>query len=444
MPSSTHLQVPWQSSSPVVVPNTVRDAELLVRQYAITLREADKKAVVNAFANADYAMGASHLWRRSVSRLRARLAKLGMQFLGEMLNRVDISDQSNPDAVLTEADTIYLAEALGFVDATGARRLRTSLELVSHFDSDNATEEMSVSEAETVARASIQYVLGSEETGASLDFSKFRERLLTTDLGRSDTAVEGLLASPLFFIRTALRTLIAAIKTEQGAKLEHTLANLNMLLPNMWAALTDEDRSSVGTAFAEISNEGDRPSAIAGLRKALMRVQGFDYVPESLRSNSFKRAAQAVLTAHHNLNNFYNEPEPTRQLASMGTSIPRPAVAECLRAYLSVYLGNPYGQCWEAANIAHKELKKLPATLWEGYFTRIFAGQDDILRKLESSRSRARWVGLARELNFGDLTVPSGTVRKLLEASCAGNELQVTRFATSLLADFRGENILAA
>ena len=135
--------------------------------------------------------------------------------------------------------------------------------------------------------------------------------------------------------------------------------------------------------------------------------------------------------------------EPTRQLASMGTSIPRPAMAECLRAYFSVYLGNYYSQCWEAATIAHNELKRLPATVWEHYFTRIFAGQDDILRKLEEAKPRARWITLARELNFAALTGPSGAVRRLLDASGAGQDISVARFAGDLLAAFRGERVSA-
>ena len=116
----------------------------MVRDYALTLRDSDRAALADAFQNHHYGMGSGHLWRRAMSRLRARLAKLGMQFLAEMLNREDISESTPPDTALTDSDTIYLAEALGFVDITGAQRLRTSFETVAHFDREEATEGMSV------------------------------------------------------------------------------------------------------------------------------------------------------------------------------------------------------------------------------------------------------------------------------------------------------------
>ena len=70
---------------------------------------------------------------------------------------------------------------------------------------------------------------------------------------------------------------------------------------------------------------------------------GFDYVPESLRSATFTRAAKEVLAAHESYQNFYNEPAPMQALASLGSTIPAPAFPLCMKATLSVVLGNQYG-----------------------------------------------------------------------------------------------------
>jgi hypothetical protein len=51
---------------------------------------------------------------------------------------------------------------------------------------------------------------------------------------------------------------------EERVRLEHSLANLNALLPNMWRKLADDDKGGVGTTFAELSNVGNRPTALAG------------------------------------------------------------------------------------------------------------------------------------------------------------------------------------
>ncbi len=435
--------IPWQSNKPAVIPKEAVKPGEIVEKYGLALRPADKRALVNAFERGDFGMAAEYLWHRSMSRLRTRLASLGMRFLGEMLNREDISEESSVETVLTDHDTIYLAEALGFVDATGAMRLRQGFVIVSHFDSERATEEMSLIEAGGVTRACVQYIFGSEESATAIDFTKFRDRLLTEAFASDDVAVAELLDSPLFFIRTTLRVLLAAAKSEDGARLEHGLANLNMFLPGMWSKLADDDRWSVGTTFAELSNVGNRPQAVSGVRKALLRVKGFDFVPENLRSNSFKRAAQAVLTAHHSFGNYEAEYEPTKHLASMGSSIPVPALAESLRAYLCVYLGNFYGHSWNAGPIAEEELRNVSRDRWERYFSRVFSGEQEILSKLTDLKPIDRWLDLNATLKFGELDIQPGTVRKLIEASSKKTAAEVSKHATALLIQFRGPVVQA-
>jgi len=430
--------IPWQSAQPTVIPKGVAQPAVIVSDYAITLRPADKRAIVNALEREDYGMAAGHLWRRSISKLRAKLAAMGMRFLGEMLNREDITESSSPETVLTDHDTIFLAETLGFVDATGAMRLRQGFELVSHFDSEQASDEMSVIEASSVVRACVQYVFGAEESTTAIDFTHFRERLSSEAFSPDDVAVGQLVDSPLFFLRTTLRVLLAAAKQEEGARLEHSLANLNTFLPGMWPKLTDDDRWSVGTTFAELSNVGSRPQATSGVRKALLRVKGFDFVPENLRSNSFKRVAQAVLTAHNSFGNYAAEPEPTKQLAAMGTSIPVPALAECLRAYFCVYLGNSYGHSWDAASVAERELKRVSRDRWERYFEKVFPGEHDILFKLCEAKPVSRWIDLVGVLNFVNFDMPSGAVGKLIGASSKKAANEVIQHATTLLRQFRG------
>src|ERR1039457_6847458 len=91
--------IPWRSALPTLIPKEAAQPAVIVDKYAVALRPADKRALVNAFERGDYEMGAGHLWRRSMSRLRARLASLGMKFLGEMLNREDITEKSVVESV---------------------------------------------------------------------------------------------------------------------------------------------------------------------------------------------------------------------------------------------------------------------------------------------------------------------------------------------------------
>src|SRR5208283_1622656 len=102
-----------------------------------------------------------------------------------------------------------------------------------------------------------------------------------------------------------------------------------------------------GQAYAEVNSDGNRPAA-TGLKKALVAVHGFDFVPESLRSSTFTETASRVLNAHFAYNNFFNEEEPMSNLAGLGTTIPRPAFGKCMEATLAVWLGNRWGVSWGA------------------------------------------------------------------------------------------------
>jgi len=90
-----------------------------------------------------------------------------------------------------------------------------------------------------------------------------------------------------------------------------------------------------------------------------MSVQGFDFVPEILRSQTFSSAASTIINVHGEANNFYNEPAAVAALAKLGTTIPWPAFPVCMSAVLAVYLGNMYGHTWGAQSDVERLLKRL-------------------------------------------------------------------------------------
>ena len=427
--------VPWQGSSGISIPPSKNDAHSLIT-YAVGLSRQDRKKVINAFNSQSYDMAAQFVWRRSITRLRTTLSQLGMRFLGEMLGRNDIDKYSPSEQVLTEYDIVRLAEALGVVNATGALKLRHAFELLSHFDKPD-TEELPLTDSLAVVRGCVQYILGDQNIGPALDFARIRERLLSESLKTDEPEIQKLLGSPVFFLRTTLRVLLSAIKIEVGAKLEHALGNLNVLLPEMWTSLHDQDRWSIGETYAAISSEGT-PIPVAGLKRALLKVSGFDYVPENLRSNSYKRMAQAVVSAHFAFNNFYNETEPTRTLAAMGTVIPQSTLADCIQAYLCVFLGNMYGASFSAAPIAERELKKITGDRWKYYFDKLLPGDDVILEKLTGDGPARRFIKLAKQLSLGQYANIGSPSFALVDAAQKEKLPVVTLQAGSILFKLKG------
>src|SRR5262249_14791977 len=145
----------------------------------------------------------------------------------------------------------------------------------------------------------------------------------------------------------------------------------------LWPKLRDPERWQVGNTYGQVYAEGLQAQT-AGLKQALLKVRGFDYVPENLRSQTFIKAAEAIIRAHDGMNNFYNEESPTLNLEKLGTVIPAPAVGPCITALLCVKLGNLFGASWSASPIAERLLRKQGADRWTYYLDNVLPGETRI------------------------------------------------------------------
>ncbi|WP_316795097.1 hypothetical protein [Pedobacter agri] len=369
----------WKGANGIDLPTSLsKPREVL--PFATSLTELQQNKVVNAFKGQAYDMAAEYVWKRAIIKLKETIATLGMTFIGEMLNRSDIDEFTTVDSALTDYTTIQLAEQLGVVSKTAAFKLRQANELITHHFSKDAEEELDFAEAFNIVKTGVKYILGEQEISIALEFSEFRNRLLTESLVLQDTQVEQVVNSPVFYLRTVVTVLVTAIKNEISAKLEYALTNLNVLLPAIWEKLGENDKYNIGTTYRDVTAAGNA-TAISGVKSALLKVGGFDYVPENLRSITFIKAAKQLLDVHFEFNNFYNEPAAIRKLANLGNVIPPAALIECMQAYLAVFLGNRYGVSSEAYTIAEHELAKISADRWLYYFQKGINKDEVVLNK---------------------------------------------------------------
>lgn len=72
------------------------------------------------------------------------------------------------------------------------------------------------------------------------------------------------------------------------------------------------------------------------------------HLPDALLVSSVKRDSQALLDAHNGFNNFYQEVEPARKLATYGSAIPGAARETYTKAVVQCFLGNLYGVSYKA------------------------------------------------------------------------------------------------
>ena len=431
----------WQQDTGELLPATAR-TPTEISQYAAQLSTRDKKQIIAAFNQNHFEMAVSYLWGKTVTALKKELSTVGVGLLGEMLGRADVDEDDKVDDILTTRDAIRLAEELGIVSSTDALRLRHTYELVTHFSqmdiNESDSEEIDESEALTSLKACIKGVLGRQKVEVARKFVDFREALESETLKEDDQHVEMLRSSPYFFKKLTVSVLMNAAKKNTGAYLEHTLANINVLIPIIWPQLRATEMWQIGHTYAEAFADG-KTSTVGGLKSALLKVQGFDFVPENLRSDTFVKAAESILRAHDGMNNFYNEAAPVNNLAKLGTTIPIPALSACTTALIGVVLGNSYGVAWSAEPVASKILDGLSTERWEYYVNSVLPGDTRVLNKLSLDKPIANWIKLSSRYNFGELQIKNKTAGLLISASVKNEDDKVRKYARKLLEEYYGD-----
>lgn len=398
---SNEIIRPWSAKQSVEISASETAIDKIVAFDKGNLTEKQQLQIVKAYQMEAYDMAAEYSWKKAITKLRSSLSNLGMDFIAEFVQRDGIDEFTPIENVLTERASIDLAERLGVITSTGALKLRQSQELVNHYLSGRADGELDALECLNIIKTCFQYILSEEDVEVAVAFSEFRMRLLNTDVSLDDADVKQVLGSPLFYIRTCCTILLTAIKKRRQTEQEHALANMSLLLPEMWKSLASSDKWNIGEVYRDVVASGDTV-ATKGLKIALSKVKGFDYVPESLRSSTFREMARKLIDVHDSMNNFYNEPSVVRALANLGTRIPEPAFKICIDAYLLVYLGNYYGISCDAAPTAKEELCKISKDRWYSYFNDVIQTDDRILSNLETSNQVGRFRALLIEMDCTD------------------------------------------
>tara|TARA_R110001583_G_C5649005_1_gene408530 strand:- start:735 stop:2057 length:1323 start_codon:yes stop_codon:yes gene_type:complete len=434
----------WEPSSTDVLPieaNTPTE----IAEYAVQLNSKDKTQIAFALDNGFFEMGMNYLWSKTEQALKNELSSVGITFIGEMLGKIDVSEDDDINDIVTTRDSIRLAEELGMITPTDGMRLRQSHEIIVHFSQlstqEGELQNIDREEAVLSLKTCVRAVLGKPNIPVAKKFVEFRESLENVTLTALDPQVAMLKSSPYFYYKLTISVLMNAAKKAQGATLEHSLANINLLIPILWANLRDLEKRHVGHTYAETYSEG-KNSSMSGLKKALLKVKGFDYVPENLRSDSFVKAADEVIKAHEGMNNFHNEYAAVKGLINLGTTIPVPALSSCLTALICVYLGNPYGTSHTAWPIAENSLNQLTPDRWEYYLNHVLPSDLKVLDKLQSGKTRDNWINnIVKKYSLSQLVIKNKTVGDLIRASDKDNFKLVISHTKTLLKEYYGKTV---
>lgn len=436
--SSSNMIVPWKAHlTPVNLDSTTSVQE--IAGAALQLRDRERNQVIENFEAGHFEVVSTFVWHRTMTLLKKQLAKLGNEFISELLQRPDIDNNTEITSAISESEALTLARDLGMLTPTQALRLSHSQEIVNHFASIDGDDEiapdetMTKEEAVSCLRVCIQGILGHQKIDVAEDFSAFRRNLEAQTFTHESPEIIRLQQSPYFFVRTAISILLSVLKSGKGAHMEHASRNAILIIPMFWEALKKPEKWQIGQAYAAEFNEGHKES-VKALHAVLLAVKGFDYVPENLRSNTFTRVASAVISAHQGINNFYNEPGPMWELAKLGSSIPGPALANCITAALCVKLGNDYGISWNAQEAANQVLKTLSAERWIYYLDERLENDELILKKLTKKEQPLRnWITQISSLGIDPNHLKSKLARQIIIGTNAKDESKVSQTANQCL-----------
>lgn len=391
-------------------------ATLMEYNRLLKPREAEK--VVKAVDGQLYDMAAEYLWSRTINILKKDILQFGNEFVAEMLDR-----PNGEIDTISEYEIITLSADLGFINNTAKMEFLQFSETIQHFMSvEEEGEEFPFTKLIDMVRSCVKYVLGYDSIEYEVPFGTFRNRLKTEIVNSCSDIYEQLKTSPYFYKKTITKTLLNLAKTlQESAEREIVLANLSFIVPSIWKDLSSEDRWAIGRSYAQANNDGDENLSKA-LKSLLIKIKGFDYVPENLRSNSYITAAKDLLSVHHGLNNFYREPSYAKVLCDMGSSIPMPAFSTCMTATLACKLGNGYGVSDNAQQYLDQILDRIPAERWRYYLGNDLEKDSIILYKLcFQNKALENFKDIVNKYHLYDIRFTNEAIAKVMQAIANNN-----------------------
>ena len=418
-----------ESAGVVAVPDT-NDVAILM-SYNRSLSSNDANKIVKAFDNELYDMAAEYIWSRTISTLKKNIMKFGEEFVAEMLDRPDISSVED----ISEYEVITLSSDLGFINQTAKIEFMQFSEIIQHYMSNEDPDEaFPLTKVSDIVRSCVKHVLGFEKVEYEISFVSFRNRLRTEYIIEGHEMYTQLKLAPYFYKRTVFKTMMNLAKTtKDSAEREIILNNMISIFVEIWSALSSEEKWVIGRSYAQCLSDGDNKLLIA-LKSVLLKVKGFDYVPENLRSNTYIIAAKDLLSAHQGMNNFYNEPSKAKYLAQMGNSIPAPAFGNCMTAVLACKLGNSYGISWDAQTYLDEILQTVSKDRWSYYLSSVLPYDRVILYKLCVDITADRWIELVEKYSLEKIDIEGEKeLKDLISYSNPKQKIQLKRVVNRIL-----------
>jgi len=287
-----------------------------------------------------------YFWNRAMADLRTKVMAYGKEHL-EAIIKKEIQDERDLINILDDKNLIDHCFELGIISEEAwfflhkAREIRNHYSLAHQFDAP-----IDPIEALNIIKNCIKYVLAHQVPSPGINLKNLLKKLQTEDVSSSISEFEATYREQSSkIVNITLNRLFDDFIKEKSNHIY--INNILTLAPILWKLADSSTKSRIGRAIAKLRTEADSMTNKQALI-FIKRVDGFKFVPESIRVAIFTTAAEKLYEACQGIDNFHNEPIYAKELYELGDVIPSSAIDQCTRAVFLSYIGNQYGYSWGA------------------------------------------------------------------------------------------------
>lgn len=385
---------------------------VLVDSYAVRINSRERGKIASYYVKNDFMTAAEKVWNRTMAVLRDKVLSLGEDFVADMLGIDDTRFVQDLQPYML----ITLANQLGFINDEGEMYLRHANDYMNHYLNEQTENELPRDEANIIIKNCIKYIVGFDEENFGFEFNDFRYKLKTNSISDVINDTNLLITCPYFFKKTTIRTLISLLKSTEAIEFERVVENMAVIIPLMWDGLLNDEKFYLGTTYAQFDNDKD-DKRLKALKSVLVKVKGFDFVPENIRSTTFVTVATKLIAVHYGMNNFYHEPLAISNLEKLGTKFPKPALRICVTAVLLVKLGNMYNVSWDAQSHADTMLDRLTDDDWRTYLEHYLPFEKELVNDLLVSpvyKMVDRWRLVVKEYELTKYNITNKIAKRII------------------------------
>jgi hypothetical protein len=306
----------------------------------------------------------NYLWDETIYELRKRVAQYDISYFFEnavkntekrvRLKSVEDLDQIDDQDLIKGAQSIELISELGYRQLDTIRYMRNWAS-AAHPNQNEITGINLIS----WLHVCIKEVISLPLSNSAAEIRQLLVSIKSISFDEKDAKDTAMVS--LQFTSGQINRLVAGLSGLYVTKdtSPQTQRNIRLLLPFLWDRVDEENRVQLGAKYNKYAAVGEQDKKKL-TQEFLEIVSATSYLPEGARIVAIDDALDNLLSAHYNLNNFYNEPQFARALKdSVGDNgkVPSKINRKYVLTLVEVFLTNGNGVALSADPIYSSLIK---------------------------------------------------------------------------------------